>query len=117
MSTLIAFDKIIKANLIWVNQYNNIAFAFKPTKLSVNGCFIEPNEVAGYIHEFPHETLIERARRLDLIDRFEAKFKATLYDGNTYECLGAKALEMWNAYRSFIFSKQKSKHEKRRTGS
>lgn len=109
MNTLIPFSKIVKAELIWVNQFNNIVLRSKPPCPTVSGVPILEKEYAAYHEAYPLETLTERARRLDLLDRFEPVFKAFLYSGHRYEVAGKKAIEMWAGYRAFVFGKSKYK--------
>ena len=70
MNTVISLDKIVKAHFYYVNQFNNIFKKAKPTKPTVNGEVIDSNAMAYYHHDSPHETLLERARRLENLDEW-----------------------------------------------
>ena len=61
-------------------------------------------------HElYPGETMLERARRLDLIDRWQpvVYVKQPCNHGLLYE--GRCALEIWKAWNARVFGKRKKK--------
>lgn len=105
---IIALDKVILAQLVWRNQYNTITFNHKPCSPTVNGCKVN-EEYAMYHHDYPFETTFERAKRLDLIDRFVPVFIAKAQGGIRYEVLGQRALNLWDAWKAIQFNKHNDK--------
>ena len=114
MTRQVIFDitKVSYCSLVYINQSGSIR-SHKPTKPSVYGEELEkPNDYARYYHDFPSETLIERATRLGVLDVWEPTL--TLQFSNTH-CLtfkGAKALSLWETWCGYIFSRNKTTKKK-----
>lgn len=103
--TIVSVSKIAYAVFYWRSgEYERF---LKPKLPTVHGCEIEPNEFAAYHTDYPQETLVERARRLDLLDsQWVPVFKLILNNGHTLEYTGKKALSLKEKYSSQQFGKQ-----------
>jgi hypothetical protein len=110
MQTVISIDKIIAATFSWVNQHNNLSLHRKPKAPTANGSFI-PSGYAAYHADFPCETMLERARRLDIIDRWKPNLYLRLQGGVRMTIQGPQALSLWEAYKAREFNKShKAQH-------
>lgn len=69
----------------------------KPEIPTVEGSTVD-NSFALPHHDYPHETLIERARRLDILDTWTPVIRLQLSNSHKLEFTGIKALklrELW----------------------
>lgn len=103
---VVNLSKVSYACLIWTNQHNNLFRNSKPKSPTVNGSTVN-NDYASYHHSYPNETLIERARRLDILDRWEPVLKLQLSNSHRLTYRGKKALSLWNAWKAKIYGKKK----------
>ena len=78
---------------------------------------IIPDGYAAYHHDYPLETALERARRLDIIDHWLPNLYIRMQGGVRLTFTGDRAISIWEAYkaREFNKSKQKDKHDSRRS--
>lgn len=109
MSMTIDIKKARYASFGFVNQEGNIS-SHQHKMPTVNGSTFMENDYAYPLdHNYPNETRIERARRLDILDRWTpiVIFIFTKYD--RVEFRGERAKSLWQAYNAFMFSKQKGK--------
>lgn len=98
--TVVDLRKVGYAILYWRSgEYHR---ALKPNVPTVRG--IELQEEKALNHpDFPDETVIERAKRLELLDKWVPVFHCVLNNGHTLEFTGKKALALANKYNSMIF--------------
>ena len=104
--TVIDIKKVQHASFIYRNQSGLIADTM-PKSPSVNGEHIEPNLVAGYHMEYPGETMVERALRLGIIDRWTPVVVFTFAANHNVTYTGKKATDMWKAWNKYIFKDKK----------
>ncbi len=92
----------------WRNQYGNVK-SILPTCDTVRGEELKSGELALYHPDYPVESMVQRGRRLGLLDVWTlevwVKFNSTgylVYTGDK----GQRILDVWNAK---IYGKQKRK--------
>lgn len=94
------------ASMWYVNQEGSISFK-KPPEQTVRARLVHVTEPAAPHPDYPGETMIERARRLNIIDIWQpvCTFQLTANHNVTYT--GKKAIVMWKAWNERIFNKKK----------
>lgn len=107
--------KVQYAWLYWENQWRNVC-AIKPKTPSVYGVKIPPNEYAHFHTDYPNETCIERARRLDILDKWHPVLKLQLTANHRLTYTGNKALSIWKEWNSRIFGKKTTNENSKRVG-
>ena len=100
--TILDISKI--AYVIFFYRSGEYERFLKPRKHTVHGCEIDEEEFALPYHDYPHETLIERARRLDIIDKWIPVLKISMNNGHILEFTGKKAISLKEAFSSKQFS-------------
>lgn len=77
-----------------------------PRQPTVHGCRIAADEYAiPMLHEFPHETMYERAKRLDLLDTWKAVCVYQFRNNHSITFEGRLALKKRDAYNKHIYHK------------
>lgn len=118
MTTIISIDKIIAAKLTYINQHNNFSLHRKPSVPTVHGTII-PDGYAAYHADYPFETALERASRLDIIDHWLPNLYIRMQGGVRLTFTGDRAISIWEAYKAREFSskskQQKGQHDTRRS--
>lgn len=109
MNTIISLDKVIVAHLFYRNQHG--LTSPKPM-LSANGSTFEPTSYGRYHFQYTHETMLERARRLDIIDKWTPVLKVKMQGGVRQEFTGERALSIWEAFKAKEFGNTKTKNAK-----
>jgi len=109
MNSTTHFDmgKVLSMTFWWANQESQRAKA-RPKGFTVRGRPVGDDPAMP--HElYPGETTLQRARRLDLIDRWRpvVYVKQPCNHGLLYE--GRCALEIWKAWNARVFGKRKKK--------
>lgn len=99
--TTIDFSKVTSAHFYWRNQEYNIRLKHKPMQATVRAVPVG-NEPAAAHHDFPSETMIERAKRLDLLDKWVAVARFQMYS-QKLEFVGEDAKAKWNAYNAYYY--------------
>ena len=94
--TVLDLSKVQHGTYFWINQYGNQR-QYPPEPDSVYGTVL-PTSYAAYHPDFPGETVIERARRLDLLDKWKPVVSFQLTANHTITYTGEKATLMWNMY-------------------
>ena len=93
------------ASLIWVSS-EGYTRDTKPTEPTAHGCDI-PDVPARPHPDYPHETMVERAKRLDIIDVWTPRLTFQLSANHQLIYTRDKALSLWAAWRERIFNKSK----------
>lgn len=75
-----------------------------PTKPTVRGQDIDEKELAATHKLYPKETLLDRAKRLDIIDKWIAVCVVVMTNGHKLEFTGDKAKSIWNAWKERQFN-------------
>lgn len=97
--------RVNHARLYWENQRGNKR-ALKPTlPTAFNEEFNPTDRVWTSDHERNGETLIERARELDILDVWFPVCKLQFNNTHALEYTGEKAINIWNAWKERIFKK------------
>jgi hypothetical protein len=99
--TVIDINKVAYAWFYYVNQWGH---TYRKPIVSVHGIEIqEPDGYALYHHDYPLETNLERAKRLDILDTWTpiVWFKFTTTRKIAFS--GDRALSLWATYRAKIF--------------
>lgn len=106
--TELDINVIAYGNCYWRNQHSQHN-RLKPTRPTAYLSEFNPSDYAAYHHDYPKETLIERARRLDILDKwlFVAKFQ--LNNSHTIEFTGDKARDMWAMWKAKLYNKKRNK--------
>lgn len=107
VKTLLNLRKVAYVELWFVNQ-TGTRISENPTQPTVGGMPIPAGVYAMPLCEYPSETMLERARRLEILDRWTpvARFHYTKYDSVTFQ--GEKALKLHRAFASIIYNKNKN---------
>lgn len=95
--------KAVKECIFFYRNQDGDTSKHKPLFNTVHSIDIDHNTTVVPLMEYPHETAIERARRLDILDKWVAIciLKFTKY--HTVEYKGTKATTMHQAYRKLIY--------------
>jgi len=77
-----------------------------PRKPSVHGVVFNPDEWAiPMLHEFPHETKLERARRMEILDSWKAVCIYQFRNNHSITFEGSLAIKKRDAYNKHIYHK------------
>jgi hypothetical protein len=101
--TLLDLSKVAYANFYYRNQHSSIFTRTLPKRPTANGSPFNPDDYAYYHSDYPQETLLERAKRLEILDRWTPVCKLQLSNGHTLEYTGDKAKAIWSEWRKRIF--------------
>lgn len=107
MKTTIDIKKAHYCSFGYVNQEGSIRNR-EPILPTVNGIIIIVSNDYAYPldHNFPKETMFERAARLDIVDRWTPIIIFTFTKYDTITIKGDRAIELYEVWNAFIFSKQ-----------
>lgn len=107
MKTKIVVDikKVQYASFYYKNQagQKRTILSRYPTVYSVP---IQEGELAAYHTLYPGETLLERAKRLDIIDVWIPVVVLQFAANHSVTYTGKKAKDIWKAWQSYIFGKK-----------
>lgn len=103
---VVDLNKCQHAAFWYVNQYGQVVDTISPNK-SVRLDWVFDFTLAFYHPDYPGETTLARAKRLNLLDIWipVCQFQLTANHSLTYT--GDKAVSMWKAWREKIFNKNK----------
>lgn len=98
------------AKFHWVNQYGGICFTLinKPTN-TVRGQEVSVHRPAMWHPDYPNESELERADRLNLLDIWTPVCTFQLAANHNVTYTGDKAKVMWKAWNEKIFNQKKGK--------
>lgn len=101
-------NKVQFAFYYWVNQYGNYMY-HEPNDNSiyVQGTFVNGHEIAAYHPSYPGETMLERAKRLDIIDAWVPTCLMQLTANHSVIFTGKKATTMWKMWCAKIIKRKK----------
>lgn len=107
MNTQIAIDfkAVSHARFYYKSQLGLIRRTL-PKLPTANGMTILPGMPALNIHDYPFETMMERCRRLGIIDVWTPYCVLQLRNNHALTFKGEKAKEMWANYRAHLFKKK-----------
>lgn len=104
----IVFDinKVAYAWRYWRNQHNE-TMRCKPTVHTLH-CSEIPVNVYAYplLHEYPKETMFERAKRMGVLDRWHMVVRLRMSAADVLEYSGDKAESIWKAWCEKQFKKK-----------
>jgi len=105
----ISLDKVIYCRY-WYENVEGQSVKCKPSQPSVRGVTFNPNAFASYHQDYPLETLMERAIRLDILDTWTPVCLCKTVSGKSVTYQGAKATKIWETYNAMIFNRGKPKN-------
>jgi hypothetical protein len=103
--TVLDLKKVQHATFNYRNQYGQYSHV-KPKHPTVAGAGVS-NEPAMYHHMYPGETMLERAKRRNLLDVWTPVVEFQLTANHSIAYIGDKAVSLWKEWNRRIFSKQK----------
>lgn len=77
----------------------------KPLSPSVHSITFTPDAYAPSLHCFPHETNLERALRLEVLDIWTPRCQYALRNNHSLIFKGEEAKKRWKIYNAHIFGK------------
>ena len=113
-TTILNFRAEHHACLQWRNQHGDTLFS-QPSSLHAfvyGQVIVNKDEYAAYHPDYPHETMYERAKRLDILDVWtpQARFKLSANNERLYR--GEEALKIYEAYRGWYYNSIRKKTDK-----
>lgn len=119
---VVDLNKVAYAVFFWRNQHSETN-RLKPRHPTAHCSRVYEEDYAWpYSMEYPAETAIERARRLEVLDKWIPVVRLRLACADVVEFTGKKAVEVWKAWKYKIYGKQhtqrsSSTRSKARSGS
>jgi len=101
---IVDLKKVQWAEYFYENQ-EGLGKREKPSGPTVRGMPVG-KEIAHYHLDYPGETMIERARRLDILDKWKPVCVMQLQANRTLRFVGEKAIKMFKAYQARIYGKK-----------
>ena len=98
--------KVQWASRCYVNQFGETVHK-RPSKYSIHGVSISPNEPALYHPSFPDESCKQRASRLGILDRWIFVCHVKLSAGRCLTYSGQKAISIYRDWNRRIFGRRK----------
>lgn len=96
------FRKVSWAEKYYVN-HEGVRRRIKPAQPTVHGIDVDWSEQAASHPDFPHETMLERARRLDLLDIWTPVCKLVVAANRQLYYFGEDAHRIYKAYNAHIY--------------
>jgi len=90
------FAKVQWIAFHWTNGAINVAK--KPRVPTANGILLDKTSLAGSLADFPGETLLERAKRRNLIDVWTPVVKIVFTANKHLRFTGRRALTIWREW-------------------
>lgn len=97
----INFDKVQWADYWYVNQCGETKRC-KPTEPTVHGIPVG-NRMAPWHHQYPFETMLERATRLGILDKWTPRCRLVISANRELTYTGLQAAKMWQRYNNYIY--------------
>ena len=92
---VVDLNKVSYAYYYWTTK-DGYTSRLSPLWPTVHGIDIgHGDNAARYHHDYPHETCLERARRLDILDVWYPKVVLTIYSNKTMTFTGKRATAIW----------------------
>lgn len=105
--TVLDLNKVQHGTFMYINQYGDTLsciFGYP----SVRGAIVK-DEFAAYHPDYPGETMLERAKRLDLIDEWMPVVHFQLTANHRIVYTGKKATTMWKLWCAKIMNRKDKK--------
>ena len=96
------FRAVSHARYFYVNRFGEVARC-KPKVPTVHCKKIPDAYAFPYYQDYPCETVVERVRRLGLLDEFTPHCVLQLRNNHSLSFVGNKAKQMFHAYNSYIY--------------
>ena len=100
----IDFNKVQWADYWWQNQDGD-RMRTKPFGYSVHCIPFVPDNAAVHHPDYPGETNLQRARRLDIVDRWHPICILNISANRTLRYTGEQATKVWRQYNAHIYGK------------
>lgn len=106
-STLIDLSSVAHATFYYRNAEDNIHLIRRPNKPTVRGVIIETNRTTYTLEHqcYPCESLLEKAKRLDILDHWTPVIKLQLRNGHLLTFEGSKAEKLNTLWKAKIYGK------------
>lgn len=101
--TIVDLNKVQYADFFW--STSTMTSPTKPKQPTVNGVIVG-DEPAAWLDEFPNETMLQRATRRGLLDKWEPVVRLQLTANHSLTYTGAKAQSIWREWNKRQFSKK-----------
>lgn len=108
MNTVFDLNKVQYANF-WYENQDGVKTPRKPKRPTVHAQEIDPNELAGNLPEHPGETMLQRATRRGLLDRWTAKIRLQMSGCHALVFQGDRAVKLREAWNARIFGGKNAK--------
>lgn len=69
--------------------------------------------LAPFVQGFECETMLERAKRLGILDEWTAVLRLTMKNGHPLMFKGDRAIKLHEAWNAYVFSKQRRNSKKK----
>jgi len=99
--TVLDLGKVQYASFFYRNQEGSV-FYTKPKAPTVRGQVVG-DEIAHFHPLYPGETMLERAKRMDILDRWTPVCVLQLTANHYITYTGKKAVSIWKAWREKIY--------------
>lgn len=104
---LVNFKAVRYATFYYVNQSHTYKRRTLPKYPTTNGSeLIDPNGEAFPHTDYPNETNLQRASRLNLVDIWTPVCELEFAAHRKLKFIGEEAVKMWKSYRAYIYGKQ-----------
>lgn len=102
----IDFKKVQWATYHWINGKGDERKT-KPDYFTANGTpIINGDKAYPYLPEYPSESTLERAKRLDILDVWKPVCQLHITANRTLTFTGNRATQIWKAYNAHIYGKR-----------
>lgn len=99
---IVDLNKVQWASLHYKNDKGNI-LGGKPPRNTVHGIAFDDTAFAYPHVEYPLETCLERAKRLEILDVWTPVLVLQVQCNRTIRYTGPKAISVWKAWRAKVF--------------
>jgi hypothetical protein len=104
----VSIDKVQWCRLVYSTTDEQHKRDRKPTGFTAHGLDIDPKELAAPHPSYPHETMLERATRLDILDTWVPVCIAQLTANHSLQFTGDKALSFFKAWKAHIYGRKEN---------
>jgi hypothetical protein len=99
---VINFSKVQWADY-WYEQQDGITSRVMPRMITVRGIEVASMGVAASHHDYPHETMYERAARLGIVDIWTPVCSLIINANKSLHYRGEQATKIWNTYKAHTY--------------
>ena len=106
--SIINLRSVAFATMYYVNQYGHTRRNKPRGETIFDGTVVVDREAVAYpwYHDYPNETELERARRLEILDDWRPVTRFVFSKRHSVKFTDEKAIEMWKAWSAYIFNKK-----------